>query len=441
MGSQMYSYSGRCIEHNVQEEIINCFRKLGELVLPYEEKMGLSKPYIFYDNVLIKGKKLFNFSIFDRRSYYEKLGEIKEDIYLYGVSFILLDYRDLYAENRFDLIFLRSKNPEFDGLIVSFEDEANCKLYTNSLIYKSKYYIHKPVFRFRHYFLDWFGKVFSWINEFYSFKIDFEGYIDKKTNSKKEVVFEELTQELIKEFKYHYSKFFWHSIFSLDKEFFKKYIDKLDISKIDCEYLFFDVVSGADSFFLSCLLEKDIDVNFKFYNKESLLMLGARNMFYSNIEIVDLLIKKGADINYKGLFGLSATKIASIKGYDNIVDLLIENGANPEDKNFSLLDKFLYYIFNDYSYEKILEKILKEGFDINSTDSYGNTVIILCVDDCDIFGEQLFHFLISNNANIHKKNNQGESALSIAEKNKNQDMVDLLLRWEKSYQSDLMNNS
>ncbi len=48
---------------------------------------------------------------------------------------------------------------------------------------------------------------------------------------------------------------------------------------------------------------------------------------YHRINIVKLLISKGADINFKDLYGYTPLRLAIEKGYKDISELLISNGA------------------------------------------------------------------------------------------------------------------
>lgn len=51
------------------------------------------------------------------------------------------------------------------------------------------------------------------------------------------------------------------------------------------------------------------------------------------IEIVQLLLDEGADVNVQGRYGDTALMIASYKGHKEIVQLLLEKGADKRIKN------------------------------------------------------------------------------------------------------------
>jgi len=88
-------------------------------------------------------------------------------------------------------------------------------------------------------------------------------------------------------------------------------------------------------------------------------------------DIVELLIQKGADINAHSDYRETALMEASIHGHISIVELLIKNGADVNAKakfgNTALLHA------SYWGYKDIVEILLKEGADVNAEDSYGET--------------------------------------------------------------------
>jgi len=48
---------------------------------------------------------------------------------------------------------------------------------------------------------------------------------------------------------------------------------------------------------------------------------------------VELLLKKGANVNAKDKYGGTALMYAAVKGHKEVVELLIENGADVNAKN------------------------------------------------------------------------------------------------------------
>lgn len=129
------------------------------------------------------------------------------------------------------------------------------------------------------------------------------------------------------------------------------------------DYLLTSIDSGYYQY-VSYYLIKGADPNsISLQNEYSALMLAS---FLDHFDIAELLIKKGADVNYRTPEGNSALIIATQKGYYDIADLLIKKGAeiNPRtvDSTSALFEavKFL----ND----SITTLLIKNGSLVNIID-------------------------------------------------------------------------
>lgn len=327
MGSVINSWGGKCKDHQIQEELITALFEFGEIINSYSKKVELEKGFAFYNNKVIKGNKLLSLDIFENLKNKYEFADLNEDIILYGVSFELPDYRYLYAENRFDLIFIRSENPELDGLIVSIEDEKECQFYTDPLISKSKFYIHKPLIHLRYDYENWLTDLFSWIKKFYSFDLYYDGYI-KKLNEidfiEKETMYEKLKIDFIEEMENQYENYlyslFENGNFKKAKEFIESGI------KIKYNYIFdfaFIMVSieNQREDLVELLIKSGYNINIKNNEGETPLMLSSK---YCSKKLVKLLLDYKANIKDENNKGETALMLAEKYENNEVVELLKE---------------------------------------------------------------------------------------------------------------------
>ena len=77
------------------------------------------------------------------------------------------------------------------------------------------------------------------------------------------------------------------------------------------------------------LLDKGADINSKNANNQTPLYLASSNETEDseNLEIVELLIEHGADVDIWDIAGLTPVMIAADKGHMYVVQCLVKNGA------------------------------------------------------------------------------------------------------------------
>ena len=127
----------------------------------------------------------------------------------------------------------------------------------------------------------------------------------------------------------------------------------------------------------------------------------------SYYEIIKYLVENGADINIKYNNGSTVLMKASKSGNYEIVKLLIENGADINDKdndgNTALMSAFSGNYFSRDRLE-IVKYLIKSGADINYN-------LILASGDGNL---RAVKFLVENGADVNAKDNEGNTALSLA---------------------------
>ena len=165
------------------------------------------------------------------------------------------------------------------------------------------------------------------------------------------------------------------------------------------------------------LIDTGADINAveSYLNKTALLMA----IEYSDNETIELLIKYKADINHIDNEGNAPIDIATRLNKTDIVNLLIKNGA-PND-----LTRAIKYGVTDQ-----VEYLLSKSKNIDALDNNGDTALALAIKENNV---NLVKMIINKGANINIIsfiNNYSDeySPLMIASKNGNKEIVNLLIK-------------
>ena len=98
-----------------------------------------------------------------------------------------------------------------------------------------------------------------------------------------------------------------------------------------------------------------------------------------HVNVVELLLSKGANINDKDNSGRSSIIHASIHGHVNVVELLLTKGASINDKNNFGWSSII--TASNYGHVNVVELLLTKGANINDITNQGSTAI--SVSDSD----------------------------------------------------------
>jgi ankyrin repeat protein len=212
------------------------------------------------------------------------------------------------------------------------------------------------------------------------------------------------------------------------------------------------------------LIKNGADINRTNDKNETALMLAAR---LNHLEVAKQLLNDGAAINLTNNKNETALMIASVNGNQNIVALLLESDhidLNIQHKHSGNTALIYAVLANN---EEIVSRLIKNGAAINLTNNENETALMLASEhgyqnivtlllehyqiDLDIqskpFGTTALTYAVaknhveivrklidrkanvnlSNNNNNNNKDNDNETALMIASKNGNQNIVALLL--------------
>jgi ankyrin repeat protein len=177
--------------------------------------------------------------------------------------------------------------------------------------------------------------------------------------------------------------------------------------------------------------------------------------YADDYKIAEILIKNGAKVNVKNKYGHPPLMYAIGRSQVKIVKLLVKQGADihfelPNEDSIILLDSIRSiwnYRTKHYKYDKILiEKhirimnyLLAKGVDINEKNKQGNTILFAAVNF--LSPKTVIEFLIQKGAKVNVINNYGESPLDWAIKKKRKKIIELLKKHGAKSGSELKNQT
>ena len=189
-------------------------------------------------------------------------------------------------------------------------------------------------------------------------------------------------------------------------------------------------------------------------------------VIYKDFDAVKKLLAAGADVNEKDeQYGSTPLMMAaSYTGYEDMVKLLLENGADPnlQDKTYGTtaliagagISKEMVEMLLDHGADikikrfdgtsaftaaitgilrervstDVAELLLKKGADVNEATASGQAEGYTCLmKAARNNAPDLVKFLVKNKADINAKAKDGSTALSLAKKKNDENMVKLLI--------------
>ena len=142
-------------------------------------------------------------------------------------------------------------------------------------------------------------------------------------------------------------------------------------------------------------------------------------------EIVDYLVKSGADINGKGMYGWSPLHMAVKFNQIQIIKLLLSLKADP-DIRMDLGNTPLHNAAYEGNVE-IADIFIKSGVDVDVMDDEGNSPLHGAASRGHI---EMVKFLIGKGANPKRKNKAEQTPLFFADTQKHTQVVELLMKYQ-----------
>ncbi|GFX74022.1 ankyrin-1 [Trichonephila clavipes] len=171
---------------------------------------------------------------------------------------------------------------------------------------------------------------------------------------------------------------------------------------------------------VNLLLKRGADVNAKTDQLNTALHLSSFNGY---TDILKTLIMNGADINVHNVNGGTALHNAAENGHEDIVEILLEHGAKVnavEGCNFSPLNFAAYY-----GYFNIVKTLINFKADINNITNNEATPLLMAAKSGHL---EIVQFLCYKKASLHFKDIIGYTALHLSCANGHTDIVKYLVQ-------------
>ena len=142
----------------------------------------------------------------------------------------------------------------------------------------------------------------------------------------------------------------------------------------------------------------------------------------ANFEKVKELVEKGADVNAKNIWEITALMWASINGHKEVAEFLVERGADVNIKGKD--ERTALMLASSNGHKEVVELLVAKGADVNQKDYDGYTALMTAVRNKD---KEMAELLILNGADIEGKLGEGVTLLMFASRFGYKEIVELLI--------------
>ncbi len=142
-----------------------------------------------------------------------------------------------------------------------------------------------------------------------------------------------------------------------------------------------------------------------------------------DIEIVKLLIKKGAKVNakFERYDDVTALMLAAESGHLEVVKALIKGGADVDVRTANGDTALIAAVAKGHV--DIIKLLLKEGADVNGRSESGYTALFIAVSDGS---DDLVELLLAKGADPNVQDDSGVTPLELARRNRHAVLVEML---------------
>lgn len=188
---------------------------------------------------------------------------------------------------------------------------------------------------------------------------------------------------------------------------------KVEKEKTDIEIWWEAVQKGDIAKVKSMFAEKNIDINKKSKYGGTALLFAINSSKIKDVEvrenIVNFLIENGADVNVENSFKTTVLQVAAQKGYLNIVKQLLDRKADINAQDSMGRTALIYSAM--YNHTDVLKYLVEHGVDIAAKTRLGYTALLIATERGYIDEVKI---LLDNGVNIDEVNNLKRNALMTA---------------------------
>jgi uncharacterized protein len=222
---------------------------------------------------------------------------------------------------------------------------------------------------------------------------------------------------------------------------------------------FFRAIKGDDIASLKAFADAGIDVNSQNNLKETALIYAIQNAETKTVEallgkadinlkdgngnspihfallkkkdqIVELLLEKGADVNVTGASGSAKNQsillLAAIRGNDDLIVKLLEKGADPNLADSEKSTPLVEGCIGSAANLETIKLLIGKGAKVNHQAENGATALmfVASTDPIDAANRaEIIKFLLANGANKNLKDDKNKTALDYAKESKKNEAI------------------
>jgi ankyrin repeat protein len=169
---------------------------------------------------------------------------------------------------------------------------------------------------------------------------------------------------------------------------------------------------------IKLLIKAGARVNFMNSRAVSALWLAAGS---GSIESVRLLVTSGAYINNSNYEDVTPLMMAAMNGHYQVAKYLVDSGADINGIHKDGDSALMFALANKHT--KIAQLIIDSGADINIRNRFGATALLIAVSENN---EEMVRNLIRLNADLTVRTESGKTVLDIALAKGNQDIIEMI---------------